>query len=123
MSLDLSPEIEFAVRERAAAEGVSVNDLLARTFVLENTFTSAVANPKEHVRALLAHWRARDNTPTLPYYTAIDGETPTQRLFRKWEEEDANMNEDEQEQEAKFWEEFQLSINTERAKTNMRTLF
>lgn len=32
MSLELAPEVENTVREYAEAEGVSINDLLARTF-------------------------------------------------------------------------------------------
>lgn len=123
MSLDLSPEIENVVRERAAAAGVSVNDLLARTFIQEKEQTRPVIDPKEHVRALLAHWQAQDNSPILPPIPIQSGETPTQALFRKWENEDADMTEEEQEREERLWEEIQQSINAERTKTGMRTLF
>jgi hypothetical protein len=123
MSLDLSPEIENVVRERAAAAGVSVNDLLARTFVQEKVQTRPLIDPKEHVRALLAQWQTQDNTPILPPIPIHYGETPTQALFRKWEDEDADMSKEEQEREERLWEEVQQSINSERTKTGMRTLF
>ena len=86
MSLDLSPEVENVVRERAEALGVSVNDLLARTFAPEKTEAKLVSDPQAHVRALLARWQAEDNTLTLPPVPTRPGETPTQALFKKWEE-------------------------------------
>jgi len=106
MSLDLSPEIEKRVRERAEAEGVSVNYLMARIFAPEMTQKSPPTDPKAHVRALLAQWQAQDNTPILPPIPIRNGKTPTQALFRKWEEEEAQLTEEEQEQQEKFWEEF-----------------
>jgi hypothetical protein len=121
MSLELSPEVENAVRERAEAEGLSVNDLLAHTFA--PVMLPLPTNPKERVRVLLAKWRAEDNTPTPSPIPTRNGETPTQALFRKWEEEDALMTEEEREQETQFWEEFQESINNERKKAGMRKLF
>lgn len=123
MSLDLSPEIENAVRECAAAEGVSVNDLLARTFASEKMQTHPPADPKAQVRALLAQWQSQDNTPLLPPILTENGETPTQALFRRWEEEDTDMTEEQQKQHEKFWEEFQQSIDLERTKTGMAPLF
>lgn len=95
MSLDISPDIEKMVRERAATEGVTVNDLLTRTFVQEKNQTPPSANPKEHVRALIAQWQAQDNTPLLPPIPTRNGETPTQALLRKWEDEDSNLTEAE----------------------------
>jgi len=123
MSLELSPEIENIIRERAAAAGISVNDLLARTFGQEKLQTPFVSHPKEHVRALIAQWKAQDNTPIVSPVPVQNGETPTQALFRKWEEEDANMSEEEQAKDEKLWEEVQLSLDAERTKAGMRTLF
>ena len=122
MSLDISSEIENVIRERAQAAGLSVNDLLARAFTSEVMATRPSTDPKEHVRALLTRWRAQDNTPVLPPIPTQNGETPTQALFRNWEEEDANMTEEEQEREAMYWEQFQQSIDVERTKAGMRTL-
>ena len=123
MAIEVSPEIETVVRERAAAEGVSVNELLARIFATKKMIVRPSLDPKGHVRSLLAQWQAQDKTPAIPPISTQSGETPTQALFRKWEEEDANMKADEQEQDKKFWEEFQQSIDTERARSDMRPLF
>lgn len=80
-------------------------------------------DPKARVRALLSEWQTQDNTPTLPLIPTQNSETPTQALFRKWEEEDAAMTDEEREAEDRLWKEFQQSINAERAKAGMRTLF
>jgi|SRR5579872_81148 len=117
MSIELSPEVEHAVRERAAAEGVSINDLLARTFVPEKRDERTTQDPRERVRALLAELQARDNTPRLPPIPTREGETPTQALFRKWQEEDANMTEEEIEAEERLWQEIEQGLNE-----NPRTL-
>ncbi len=115
MSSELSPEIENVVRERAAAEGVSVNDLLAQTFapMQHNTPLPSppVHDPKAHVAALLARWQTADNTPLRPAPPTLPGETPTQALFRKWAEEDANMTKEEQEAETRLWQEIEQGLS------------
>lgn len=123
MSLEISPEVESVVRERAAAEGVSVEELLMHTFATERSVIQATSDPKERVRALLSKWQAEDNTPTLPPIPTQNGETPTQALFRKWDEEDARLSDAERKEETVFWAEFQESLNAERTKTGMRKLF
>lgn len=123
MSLELSPEVEHAVRQRAAAKGVSINDLLARTFVLDMQEELLSQDPKERVRALLAEWQAQDNTPRLPPIPMREGETPTAALFRKWEEEDAGMTDEEVKADEQLWEEFRDGVNAERLNAGMRTLF
>jgi hypothetical protein len=80
-------------------------------------------DPRDRVNALLAQWQAADNTPLRPPIPTRPGETPTQALFRKWEEEDARMTDEERDAEEKFWEEYEQSINAERTKLSMRTLF
>jgi hypothetical protein len=80
-------------------------------------------DPRDRVNALLAQWQAADNTPLRPPIPTRPGETPTQALFRMWEEEDAHMTDEEREAEDRLWEEIQQSLNGERAKTGMRTLF
>jgi hypothetical protein len=80
-------------------------------------------DPRDRVNALLAQWQAADSTPLRPPIPTRPGETPTQALFRKWEEEDANMTDEEREAEDRLWEEIQQSLNGERTKTGMRTLF
>lgn len=114
MSLELSPEIENAVRERAQAEGVSVNDLLARTFtpVPQSTPPNLppVRDPKAHVDALLAKWQAEDKTPLRSAPPTLPGETETQALFRKWAEEDAHMTDAERDAEARLWQDIEQGL-------------
>ncbi len=123
MSLELSPEVEKVVRERAAQEGVSVDDLLARTFLVLQEKALSIGDPKERVRALLTKWQTEDNTPLMPPISTRNGETPTQALFRKWEEEDTKMTEEERQAEDRLWDDIQQDIDAERARAGMRTLF
>ena len=120
MSLDVSPEIENMVRQRAAAEGVSINDLLARTFAPEKE--PPVSEPIERVQQLLARWQAEDHTPIVPPMPTQSRETPTQALFRKWEEEDAHMTEEEKEAEDRLWEDIEKGIDENRGKLLLRRL-
>lgn len=72
------------------------------------------ANPKERVCALLAKWRTEDNTPTPSPIPTRNGETPTQALFRKWEEEDSAMTEEEREAEDRLWQDIEKSLHENR---------
>lgn len=123
MSIDLTREVESWVRQRAAAEGVSVNDLLARTFAPEKQEAQSISDPKAHVQALRAKWQTDDQTPELPPVPMRQGETPTEALFRTWEEEDASLTDEERQAEDRLWEEFQKNINAERTQSGMRTIF
>ena len=59
MSLETSPEIENVVRERAAVEGLSVNELLARALASDESAKAAKSDPAASVKALLAGGRPR----------------------------------------------------------------
>lgn len=48
--------------------------------------------------------------------------TPTQALFKQWEEEDANLTPEEIAADLQFWEEVQQSINEERLKAGRRPI-
>ena len=120
MSLDLSPEVETVVRDRAQALGVSVNDLLARTFAPEKTEAKTVNDPEAHIQALLARWQTEDNTPILPPIPTLPGETPTQALFRKWAEEDARMTDEEREAEDQLWEDIDKGLRENGGKLRLR---
>jgi len=123
MSLDLSPEIEYVVRERARADGVSVDELLARTYLHKSDTSEVINDPKARVLAKLAKWQADDHTPHVTPIVTLPGETQTEALFRKWEVEDSNMTDAEIRAEEEFWRDFQDSINTERTQSNARTIF
>lgn len=122
MSLELSLEVENMVREKATEEGVSIEELLRRTFASEKSYAPHLLPPKERVQALLALWQAEDHSPMQSPVLARNDETPTRTLFLKWEEEDAHLTVSEREAEALFWEEFQESLNTERERSGMRKL-
>src|SRR5437879_6466677 len=122
MSLDISPELESAVRERAAAEGVSVNDLLARTFGRDLQETTPRHDPKAHVQSLLDKWQAADNTPVMAPNPSLPGETPTQALFRKWREEDAHMTDKQKDEEDKLWEDIEKALKENRLTFDRRSL-
>lgn len=119
MSLELPPELESTVREYAEAEGVSINDLIARHFPPR----MAKRDPVAHVKSLLAQWQQQDNTPTtLP--APNDGTlTPSEALFRKWDAEDALLTDEERQAQAEQWQQFQQGINAERAANGMRLIF
>lgn len=121
MSLDVRPEIENMVRQRAAAEGVSIDDLLARTFAPGKKLQPA-GDPVEHVRQLLVRWQSEDRTPIMPPVPLRNGETPTQALFRSWKEEDARMTEEEKEAEDLLWEDIEKGLNENRSTLRLRRL-
>ncbi len=64
LTLELEPEVEISLREAAAAEGISISELLARTFPPRTTRSS----PRAHVQALLTRWQAQDQTPAATRY-------------------------------------------------------
>ena len=122
MSLEISPEIENVVRERAAIEGVSVNELLARAFAPNKIEDYQISEPRAHLQNLLARWQAEDNTPLVPPPPTRPGETPTQALFRQWREEEAHMTDPEKEAEDRLWAEIEQSLQENGRSLQMRTL-
>jgi hypothetical protein len=58
---------------------------------------------------------------------AIAAEQPTpnatEELFRRWDDEDAGMIEEDRQAEGAFWEEFSRDIDGSRATSGMRLLF
>ena len=126
MSLQISPDVENMVRERANAEGVSVEELLTRTFSLKQNDApqnnTPIRDPKAHVQALLAQWQAQDNTPLVPPVATRPGETPTQALFRQWDEEAAHMTDAEKEAEDRLWTEIEQGLQQNSRTLQLRTL-
>src|SRR5438105_2966105 len=123
MSLDLSPETETAVRERAATEGVTVNDLLARTFSVIEQNGQSSADPRDRARTLLRKWRAEDEIPPITANRIQTGPTSAEALFKRWEEEDAKLTDDEVKTEESLWEDFRKGMNASREASGMRPLF
>src|SRR4051812_19739044 len=117
MSLDLKPEVERIVRERADAAGVSVDDLLSRTFAVGG----GAGDATQRVQELLAQWQAEDRTPEAPH-DGPDGAPAGHLPFARWRELDATMTEAEREAEDRLWEDVQRGIDETRAALGMRRL-
>ena len=118
MSLHVRPEVEKVVRERAAAEGVSVDDLLARTFVAGRD----AGNPETRVRALLAQWQTEDSMGSRLPPHETDRELSGAAQFAQWRELDAAMTDAEREAEDRLWDEVARGIDETRALLGMRQL-
>lgn len=117
MSLDLRPEVERMVREQAAAEGMSVDDLLARTY----TGQSSGATPENKVRALLSEWQRQDGSTKL----ASDdpgSEISSEALFARWHEQDQVMTDKERIAEDQLWEAVEQGMEETRALLGARPL-
>lgn len=113
LTLELEPEVEISLREAAAAEGISISELLARTFAPRTTRSS----PRAHVQALLTRWQAQDQTPAATLTTSSES------LFQKWDEEDEALTDAEQQTRAEQWEQIKQGIDTERTAAGMRLVF
>lgn len=110
MSLEVSPEIENAIRSRAASEGVSVNELLGRSFGPGRQESVSARDLRANVTALLATWQQADNTQLVPSVPTRPGESPTQALFRQWAEENALMSDEEKRAVDALWENIEPAI-------------
>jgi hypothetical protein len=104
MSLDVSPQSEAILREEAEQEGVSIDELIRRTFgKAKFTRQIATANPeKERVFALMHKWQREYGMPVRsngkPHRALAE-------LSAQWEAEDANLTDSEREAERQYWEE------------------
>jgi hypothetical protein len=118
MSLDLNPEVESQVLERARAAGTTASEYIAR-LLRSDAPAPSPSDPIARVREL----RQQDDTPTaLP--PPNDGTmTPSEALFRQWEREDAALTDEERQAEEALWQQFQQGINAERDVAGMRRLF
>ena len=113
LTIELTPEQESRLAAVARQKGLAPAQLAQRLVtehLPDNLPDVTGAAPAERVRALLTEWQAQDNTPTLPPVPKREGETQTEALFRKWEEEDAAMTEAERETEDRLWEEIEKGL-------------
>ena len=95
MSFDLAPEIETSVRAYAEREGITPDELLARTFPPLNPLLE-----EDRVLSLLHKWQKEEGTPLQPTVSS-------QSLFQKWAEEDARLTPAEIKAEEQFWTDYQ----------------
>ncbi|MDQ3814629.1 MAG: hypothetical protein M3347_11850 [Armatimonadota bacterium] len=111
LSINLTPVEEARLTAAAQQLGLAPAEL-ARQLVAEHL---PGIDPVETVRAKLREWQEQDGTPLMPDMT-------TAELFAQWEEEDAQMTDEEREAEDRLWQDFQKGINETRAALGMRLL-
>ena len=99
LTIELTPEDEAKLCLVARTRGMNPTDL-ARKLVFENLPLVPQGETKE-----------------------ADGEVPTIALFRKWDEEDANMTPEEIEEAQREWEQFKRNMNAERIRAGSRPLY
>ena len=121
MALELSPEVERQVLERARAAGITADDYLAR--LLQAADPVAPPDPVAQVRSLLHQWQQLDHTPTAAPAPNDGTLSPSEALFRQWEREDAAMSDEARQAEEECWQQFQQGIDAERRASGMRPIF
>ncbi len=121
MSLETSLENENVVRERAEAEGLSVNELLAHALASDESAKIVKSDPAASVKVLLVRWQAEEHTPVVPPVPTLPGETPTQALFRQWREEEAHRTDKEVEAEDCMWANIEQGLQRNERLLRLRT--
>jgi len=118
VALQLDPEVERIVRERASMEGISVRDLLMRTFAAGGERE----DPEARVRTLLAQWQAQDGMQTGLPLGGPETRSANEALLARWREADAGMTEEEREAEDDLWADVERGLDETRARLGMRPL-
>ena len=121
MALELNPEVERQVVERARAAGTTTNDYVAG--LLQAASSNLEIDPVTRVRDLLRQWQQHDHTPTAAPAPNDGTLTPSEALFRQWEQEDAKLSDEERHAEEERWQQFQQDINARRLASGMRPIF
>lgn len=106
MSIELLPETEKAIRERAAAEGMTVEALLSRTFA---------ESPEERVNRKLREWQAETGFGS----EGARENAPLRELFQKWAEEDALLTDEEREAQDRLWVDIEASLTDRSRRFNI----
>ena len=105
MSLEIHPEVERQVLERAKVAGISASDYIAT--LLRGTAPSIVPAAAARVRDLLREWQQDDHTPIAAPAPDDGTRTPSEALFRQWEREDAALTDEERRVGEAQWHQFQ----------------
>ncbi len=113
LTIELTPEQETQLIAVARREGLEPAEL-AQRLVIERLPDIASVPSADRVQALLARWQTQDNTPLAAPPSVRPGETPTQALFRQWEEADTAMTDAEREAEDRLWEEVEKGLRENR---------
>lgn len=105
MSLVLSPQTETILRTEAAREGISVDDLIRRTFGPPEASPSPTDDPDRE--RVLARLRELQREYGLPERPDGKGHTSVAELFEQWRLEDEKLTPEEIEAERRFWAEYE----------------
>lgn len=105
--LDLSPETETHLETAAARAGVSVETLIRRVFVRDETSARATlpSGDADRVQNLLTEWQKEYGLPVPP-----GGFKTLAELSAQWQAEDAEMTDAER----KFWAEHEQERDVSR---------
>ena len=103
MSLELKPYAESVLREEADREGITVDDLIIRTFTTKQSPLPTETNTeKERVFSLLRQWQQEYGLPV-----PLGGQKSLKDLFAEWKEVDAKLTPEEVEAEQQFWADYE----------------
>ena len=132
--LDLKPEVENALREYAKEEGVSISDLLARTFAPR---TAQAGQPQPKMDAMdvpanpdIPHQAVAPQIPrkaprlqVLPRQQAKALNAPSIARLQAQLAEGAKATPEEAAQAEAEWQDFKQAMNANRSATGERLLF
>ena len=121
--LDLAPEIENTVLEYAAYEGVSVNELMARTFPRRQPQSAQAWAPPLPDHSADAQRAAIHALLALPKEEIARLNAPSTAMLRAQLEEAAKATPEEIARADAEWEEHKRRMNAHRAVTGERPLF
>jgi hypothetical protein len=121
MALELNPEVERQVLECAQAAGTPVSDYVAG--LLQAAASTTSLYPAARIRGLLHQWQQFDHTPVAAPAPNAGTLTPSEALFRQWEQEDAKLTDEERQAEDIRWQQFQQDIDAQRLASGMQPIF
>lgn len=116
LTIDLTPEEEARLAAVARKNGVRLEEcaqqLLREHLSLlsgeaERNGAEEGSDPVARVESLIRQWQEQDQTPQAPLAPNDGTMTPTQALFKQWEEEDARMSPEEIEVQRQLWEDLE----------------
>ncbi|HEY3332317.1 MAG TPA: hypothetical protein VGK19_19970 [Capsulimonadaceae bacterium] len=98
MVVNLKPDVEEAIRQQAEIQGLSVEELLARTF-----------RPVDTESRLITHLRALQAEYGMPAIESGKHCTSLTELMRAWDAEDSAMSDEERDAATRLWNDIRSS--------------
>ena len=113
ITVNLTPAEEAQLVAEAVGNGLDAGQLVAK--VVRDHLNAPPKRTMDEVLGKLHQWQTETKTETAPSISAHE-------LFAKWDEEAAQMTDDERDAEDRLWEDFQEGINKTRSELGMRLL-